>query len=401
MTLHSILYVLPDGREKSSASYSARSTFKHCKRLFKLRYVDGWRSKREGAALDIGKLIEEAVKWHLQRGKGGVVKWLELWDAWQHTPQAQKAEYTKVEESWANVRRIGEEWMRLFEIRAASYPFQNAVFQLPLNKKIFQGTTYDAISNTAYIDIYSEVNPHHPLLTKLSVQEVMDDYGKGRRPLITDVKTASKELPERLTVLDPQLIEYAWMKAGQKVQGYDVAFCWFVKKSHGWKFGSRVTLLQDCEGLKAGSEFVVLEKEGEFAWIGNDDALGLYDKLFTSSSGKTITGKAATAISAEFHALGISTKVPATILTKQLLQFASARIGKQELEDMGKVVGQVTVEMVVAHETNFYPMEPGVRYPSEKCPTCDMRFICSGDGDGRDRFLKQDGFEWLDTTVEE
>ncbi len=89
------------------------------------------------------------------------------------------------------------------------------------------------------------------------------------------------------------------------------------------------------------------------------------------------------------------------MLTKQLIQFASARIGKQELEDMGKVVGQVTVEMVVAHETDFYPMEPGLRFPSEKCVMCDMRFICSGDGDGRDRFLTRAGEEWLDTTIEE
>jgi hypothetical protein len=388
-TVHNVLYILPDGRPKSSASYSARSAFKHCKRLFRLKYIQGWRAKREGAALDIGKLIEEAVKVQLLRGRGGRERWLELWDEWKNTPQAQKAEYTKVEESWENVRRIGDEWMQLFAIRALSYPFQNPVFQLPLSKKIFPGTSYDAISNTAYIDIFSQVDPNHPMLTKL------EGPMKGLRGVITDVKTASKELPERLTILDPQLIEYAWMK-----QNPDVAFLWFVKKSHGSKFGSRVTLLQDFGGLKAGAEFVVLEKEGEFLWVGTKDTLSMYDKLFTNAAGKTITGKAATAVSAEFHNLGISTRVPVALVTKQLVQFASARIGAQELEDMGKVVGQVTVEMVVAHETDFYPMEPGVRYPSEKCPTCDMRFICSGDGDGRDHFLTRTGEEWLDSSEE-
>lgn len=394
MTAHDVLYILPNGIPKNSASYSARSTFKHCKRLFQLKYVKGWRTKREGAALDIGKLIEASVQWHLQHGhQGGPEKWLELWDAWKETPIAQKAEYTKVEESWENVRRIGHEWMRIFAIRAPSYPFQDAVFQQPLNKKIFPGTSYGSISNTAYLDIVSYPPFNHPMLVKPDPNVL---FVHGRRTLITDVKTASKDIPDAMTVLDPQLIEYAWMK-----QEHDVAFLKFIKKSHGTKFGSRVTMLQDFAGLKAGAEFIVLEKEKEFLWLGTDNVLSMYDKLFTNAAGKTITGKAATAVSAEFHALGVSTKVPESLVTKQLVSFSSAQIDKQALEDMGKVVGQVTVEMVVAHETDFYPMEPGVRYPSEKCPQCDMRFICSGDGDGRDRFLKQEGFEWLDTTVEE
>jgi len=56
---------------------------------------------------------------------------------------------------------------------------------------------------------------------------------------------------------------------------------------------------------------------------------------------------------------------------------------------------------VVAHEEDFYPMEPGIRFPSDKCSGCDMRWICAGDAEGRDANLKRIGEEWLDSDVEE
>jgi hypothetical protein len=83
------------------------------------------------------------------------------------------------------------------------------------------------------------------------------------------------------------------------------------------------------------------------------------------------------------------------------VQFATDRLNPEAIGDMGKVVGQTTVEMVVAHEQDFYPMEPGIRYPSDKCSGCDMRSICSGDNNERDQYLTRTGEEWLDSTVEE
>ncbi len=391
MTVHNVLYVLPDGKPKSSASYSARSDFKKCKRYFQLTRVLGWRPKREGIAMDLGKIAEAAVAFELRFGHGGVENFIALWTELRSTKNFERKEYTKVEESWENCLRIGTEWLTIFALRARKYPFEKPVFQLPLTKRIFPNSSYSALTNTAYIDIYSQPNPNHPLLVSLPP----DERGE-KRPLITDVKTASKELPEHLICLDPQLIEYAW-----QMDNSDVAFLWFVKKSHGVKFGSRITLLQDASPWHAGDELTVLDKDGENVWIGTSQMADAYDKACQAPDGQTLRGNALKIAAATYLAGSPAVNVPLAHVSKQLVQFASARLSKQNIEEMGRLIGLTTVEMVVAHEQDFYPMEPGLRFPSEKCGSCDMRWICSGDGEGRDKFLSQQGFEWLDSTIEE
>lgn len=381
MSQHNVLYALPNGDFKSSASYSARSKFKHCKRLFKLTYIDGWSQRRQGASLDFGKIVEAAVQHHTSNlGVGGRDRFLVLWDDFKKSKDFDKKEYSNVEQSWENMRRIGDEWMQLFAIRFKSLPFAlGARFQVPLRKKIFPGTSYDTLTNTAYLDILVDNHPQFP------------------GGLIIDCKTASKPLPEKLIMLDPQLVEYGWMYGTTWV-----GFLWFVKKSHGTKFGSRVTLLQDHGGLHAGDERFVLEKVSntDSSWLGTQQEMDSYNALYTGKDGKTITGKAAKGLSHAFFEMGNSVNVPNVIITKQIMQFATAKLPQQDLEEMGKMVGQVTIEMVVAHETGFYPMEPGLRFPAEKCVMCDMRHICSDDKEARDKFLTKDNEEWMDSFEE-
>jgi hypothetical protein len=395
---HSVLYVLPDGKPKSAASYSSRSAFKFCKKFFKLTRVDGWRTKREGAAMDLGKAAEAGIVHQVRFGEGGVEKFVKEWENFKKSKDFAKKEYTEVEESWENCLRIGTEWMEIFAIRQKSYPFQRPQFQLPLYKKIFPGTSYDAISNTAYIDIFSEPPADHPLLMKVSSL-----IHSRPRPLITDVKTASKELPDGLIGLDPQLLEYAWQYFDErKHDGLDVAFLWLVKKSHGFKFGSRVTLLKGYGPYQAGAEVRALDPFGLEVWVGTEEVAEGYARACSDPQGKSLRGKALDQ-AAEKYLKGTPgvVAVPQTSISKQQVQFGSARLTRENILEMGKVIGQTTVEMVVAHEQDFYPAEPGLRYPSEKCNRCDMRYICAGDGDGRDRFLSKVGEEWLDTMVEE
>lgn len=388
MTVHNVLYVLPNGEFKSSSSYSARADFKFCKRLFYLRRVRGWRKKEEGVAMEFGKIVESAVCHQIKFGEGGLERFVREWTAFKSSQNFEKRTYSEVEESWENCLRIGSEWLAIFAIRAKSMPFHKALFQLPLRKKIFQDTSYDALENVAYIDIYSEPDWNHPMLQRWP--------GQGPRGLITDVKTASKPCPMKFIVLDPQLVEYAYM-----YKRNDVAFLWFEKKTHGFKFNSRVTLLADAGPFKAGDVVTVLEKAGEDVWVGTQTSADSYSRACNGPDGKTLRGKALDAAASLYLALGAATLVPQNLVSKQVVTFVSARIPDEAIAEMGKIIGQTTVEMVVAHEEDFYPMEPGVRFPSEKCPSCEMRWICSGDGDSRDKFLTRFGEEWLDTTIEE
>src|SRR5579864_4539050 len=187
MTVHDLLYVLPNGDPKRSASYSARAAFKFCKRKFYLTYVRGWRKKFEGVALEFGKAIEAAVVWQIKYRTGGVDEFERLWKLVRETKDFDKRYFTKVEQSWENMLRMGREMLIIFSVRQHLYPFRQAQFQVPLNKKIFPGTTYDALSNTAYLDIFSEPEANHPLLVPTPPTVMF-------RRLITDVKTTSKEL---------------------------------------------------------------------------------------------------------------------------------------------------------------------------------------------------------------
>lgn len=387
---HDVLYILPNGEPKSAASYSSRASFKFCRRQFYLTRVRGWRRKVDGVALDFGKVIEAAVVHQIKYRTGGVEEFARLWQRAKEEPGFSKRRYTKVEESWENLLRIGKEMITIFSARQETYPFRMAQFQVPLAKKIFPSTTYDKITNVSYLDIFSEPESNHPALVRAP--------GEGFRRLITDVKTASKELDEQLVSLDPQLIEYAWM-----YDTLDVAFLWFTKKSHGYKHGSRVTLLAGCgPDFPAGSEWIVLDPDGKDAvWIGTKEDVEGYAKACTGPDGKSLTGKALDRAAGEFILRCSAISAPVSAVSKQCVQFVSARLNPETVEDMGKVVGQTTVEMVVSHETDFYPMEPGIRYPSDKCSGCDMRYICTGDNEGRDTNLTRVGEEWLDSTIEE
>jgi hypothetical protein len=78
------------------------------------------------------------------------------------------------------------------------------------------------------------------------------------------------------------------------------------------------------------------------------------------------------------------------------LQFAAARLTEKDMDECGRSVAQTTVEMVRAHEQQFYEKQGGIRFPNEKCNYCSMRWICLNNPDERDKSLTKRGEEWLD-----
>lgn len=385
----------------TSASYSARSTFKFCKRKFQLTRVEGWSGNRIGAAPNFGRAIESAVQFHIQNNfKGGVEKFIDVWaNKMPKTKDFDKWAYSKVEVDFQALLADGIEMLKLFAIRAPNLPIYDAqinkkpVFQLPLRKEIFPKTELAGLENTAYLDMVSYVHPFHPMLTPLEQGIIAPAF----RTLITDIKTAGKALRPELVVVDPQLVEYAWQFGSP-----DVAFLWFVKQSRSFDSGSRVTLLEPVGKWYPGFELVVIQVEKDpvtkaltGVWLGEQAELDTYDKLTCDEHGDRLTGNALKEAKTRFYMSSDSVLTLPANVTKQRLQFASARLSPEDVRDAGKLVGQVTVEMVMAHEQNFYPKEGGTRFPEEKCNLCDMRFICIGDSKGRDENLTRFGEEWL------
>jgi hypothetical protein len=282
--------------------------------------------------------------------------------------------------------------MLLYELKAPHLPIYKPLFQQRIRKTLFPGTNLCMLENVAVLDILSFPPWDHKMLPK--IEQLSSE--SEQRELIIDVKTAGKDFPTALVSLDPQLAEYAW-----QTRIPDVAFLWFVKAGHGFKRGSRIALLVARAPLWAGWEGHVLDVSEDDAGaqvlsIGSWDALQKYEaavkgiraskKLTELKQNLILTG----------HGDGSILTVAPSDVTKQRIQFAAARLTDADMDEVGRSVAQTTVEMVRAHEQDFYEKQPGVRFPSEKCGFCSMRFHCLHDADGRDKNLTRRGEEWLD-----
>jgi hypothetical protein len=401
--MSTVLYTNADGKEVTHSSYSSRQTFKKCPREFQLERVNGWWDKEQRAAPLFGKCIEAGLQAYEESCRtpgAGVRVFHILWEDVKLTPDFEHLIYTACEVSWEQLSISGEQMMLLYEIKAPSLPIVKPLFQQKLRKTIFPGTNLAALENVAVLDILSFPVWNHPLLPKID-EPPLPNYTEAfhkPRELIIDVKTSGKEFPVVLVALDPQLAEYAW-----QTRIPDVAFLWFVKVGHGFKRGSRVTLLQGYGSWRPGSEVVVFEindlTTGSVLYVGSKETLELYEVAF-----KGLRGKARDTVQQGFldggQVSGSIIKVSAEDVTKQRIQFAAARLTEQDMDDVGRSVAQSTVEMVRAHEQGFYEKQAGVRFPNEKCNFCSMRWICLNLPNERDKHLTRRGEEWLDANSE-
>ena len=424
----SCLYVNVKGQPVTHGSYSARSTFNKCPRQFQLERLDGWNDKVKRAAPLFGKCVEAGVQAYEESGRVaniGVRRFEELWAQVRQSVDFADLVYTATEGSWEQLNRAGNEMMRLYEIRCVYLPISTepkTLFQQVLRKPIFPGTNLAILENKAVLDMLTFPKWNHKMLAPAGVVPNCDKCAARwscaleadgpefipceqhfHRPLIIDMKTSGCDLDEYLVALDPQLAEYAW-----QARIPDIAFLWFVKHGHGLKKGSRVTLLEEIHSFGAGMELYVLacdkpdeeEPGAEAMWfVGNYAALAGYDAELKGLRGKIRTTREAqylvscVADNSVVHCSGAQ-------LTKQRIQFATARLTQQDMDDAGRSVAQTTVEMVRAHEEGYYEKQAGIRFPNEKCQFCAMRWICLNRPEDRDKYLTKRGEEWLDGLYE-
>lgn len=392
-----VLYRNFEGREVTYGSYSARETFSLCPRKFQLGRVEGWRDREKRSSLEFGKCIESALQFHDNAGREpgtAVDQFTSGWKRLKVRADFKELTYTDAEGDWDSLLRAGREIAKLYEIRVPDLPISvspRALWQTKVVKPLFPtaGAGYDRLNNTAVLDIISYPQWDHPLLPQIERPE------DGSRTVIIDCKTSGKDLYEDLVGLDPQLIEYAW-----QMRQLDVAFLWLVKRSHSLERKNRVTLLTTQGAWTAGTELFVLgqDKEKGLVFLADKDGLRMYGEAMRGlhPSSKAYAQAALTFFQAKF----VLSCTPENI-TKQRLQFAAARLTKQDIDEAGRAVGRYTMEMVRAHSEQFYPRTGGIRWPNEKCVNCSMRGICADKPELRDRLLTRSGEEWMEFQSEE
>jgi len=366
------LYINSKGYAVTRHSYSGSDSFNFCARKYYLERVQGWAERTERSSKFFGTALEKAVTYWHQRGQdtaAAVAEFVRLWAEHKDKPYT----YTKSDLDWDRLNLTGQELVRLYTIRYPTFPYvvnNPQDFQVETNFEVFPGTRLQGIEFTSYIDLLAQ---DKETLT----------------PIIIDMKTSGKDVPE-LTVMDPQLRSYAWVKRDlPRFVGW-VAFLWFRKCGRTISRGDAVTFLEPYAGFQPGDDATVMGKDDFGLWVtGDPQWLAVMNEKFVGES------KAVKAEREQFILLHGHHVVEAAI-TKQQVQFKSAIITPDSAEDIGRQIKRDIVNITKANEQEDWSMQSGVRFPHEKCPNCAMRGICAGIPELRDTLLMRKQSEELD-----
>lgn len=360
--MNASLYTSYGGHKVRRHSYSAGSEFRRCPRAYKLKRKDGWRSKRDRAALEFGKAVESAIQVYHESHCRAAAAACEFRRIWEKYKDRKDLVYTDKEGDWKDLMRMGEEMLRLYEVKWPSFAISNPRFQLNYKKEVFPKSELAGLEDQAWVDMVADRNV------------------QGDKILI-DIKTTGSAFDGQpgLIALDPQLREYAWLTGIR-----NVAFMFFVKMKPGsFKRGDTVTLLEsEDDRFPAGNEVVVLEAD----WQGDETYMTVLtpkDYAGFKKGAEGVRGKKLDELIAQAAQDGYTPKQSS--VTKQRLQYITAHVDEAELKEIGEVIGQQMADIVRANQIGTWPKTPGVRFPDDHCKMCDFLEIC----------LKQPEPRWL------
>ena len=374
-TIKPHLYVNSKGFEVRRHSYSGSDSYGFCPRKYYLERVQGWSEKSERSSTKFGTALEKAITfWHQHRQDtpAAVAEFVRLWaentDAKRAEQKLSPLTYTKSDLDWDRLNLTGQELVKLYAIRYPTFPYvvNNPLdFQVETNFEVFPDTKLAGLEFTSYIDLIAQ--------TKTT-----------GRPLIIDIKTSGKDVPE-FTVLDPQLRSYSWVK------GYpNVAFLWFRKMGRAISKGDTVTFLEPYADLQPGDDATVVLVDDFGVWVTQNP------QFIEEMAIKFVGESKAVKIARQAYVEANFKHAPERAVTKQRVQFKSAVITSESSEDIGRSIKRDMINIVAANETEFWPQQSGVRFPNEKCPMCAMRGICADRPDLRDQLIERKQLDELD-----
>jgi hypothetical protein len=378
------LYINSKGFFVTRHSYSGSDSFNYCARKYYLERVQGWAEKVQRSSTHFGIALEKGITFYHQRRldvAGAVAEFVRLWaehkdvEPAEGQPKIIRYQYSKTDRDWDSLNRTGQELIKLYAILYPTFPYvvnNPQDFQVQTDFEVFPGTKLAGIEFTSYIDLIAETKP-----TSSSVVP-------GGQPLIIDIKTSGKDVPE-LTVMDPQLRSYSWVKSYP-----NVAFLWFRKMGREISKGDAATMLEPYAGLLPGTAVTVMAKDDFGIWVTADPKVE--EEMNTLFVGKS---KAVEAAKTEYISLH-GKHVLANTLTKQRVQFKSAVITPDSAEDIGRSIKRDVINIAAANEKEFWPMQSGVRWPNNKCENCSMRGICANKPELRDMLLERKQLDEFD-----
>ena len=368
------LYINPKGYPVTRHSYSGSSLFNDCNRRYFLERVAGYKEKAldRAAAMIFGKVMENTVTFYHTHGKQVETAWAYFCAEWDNFKE-QELDYSKKLTSWEDAWRTGNELLRLYALRYPSLPFEitgEDNFQVLRTWEVFPNTKLAGIELYSYLDILAKLKPGR-------FPEAKTDK------VILDMKVSAADCP-KLVSLDPQLRTYSM------VTKYPVVgFLWLGVESRVLEKGTEVTLLTDAGPLKKGSVTLILSTDfkeiptkPESVYLSPTREIF---KEFEKMPGRKVAEKEAKLNFIQKH--GILT--PVCDITRQTVEVRLAVINDESREDIKKQIEHDVIRIHNASEEDFWPMQSGVRYPHNKCTSCPMRGICTGNDELRDELLER------------
>jgi len=423
------LYVNPKGYEVRSFSYSQGVTFHECAQKYKLQRLDGWNEIGTSAARLFGLALEAAIKTYHETDldlEAGIVHFVNEWtdikelhtfERWAEkndfSPRAKSTlkrlgirgfragdpiKYTPGEGNWENLLQVGQEMLKLYHLRLPLSPIDLSAqpqFQIKHYKELFPGTELSGIEFVAYIDMMARDK---------------NSLGDAR---FWDIKTsgASLDLTPGILALDQQIRSYAWITGCA-----DGGMIYFQKQGRGLERGIEVSLLADAGDFKAGQSAVVIKyqeaveavparpadpakprskpKEAvpavpEETWIVENESI--IEQMFQHcGKGQTKEEKDARNIFIRENA----TLIAKENVTRQKLHFVTAHISLSDQAEAARQIGQDVAAITHANAENWWPKTGGVRFPNNRCCTCQMRGICLDSPELRDKLVHRADDAW-------
>lgn len=360
-TAAKIIYTGPTGWEVREFSHSQYQAYRGCPKRFYFERVKGWK-QRPGAALELGKGVEQSVRLFFQE-KREPVETFEA--AWEPLKENEKLQYPE-RESWQTFAAAGAGLMKKFRATWESFPPRDPAwpsFKNPL--KVRDERT----------GVYYQTIP-----------DLIDKDEKGR--FIADLKCMGQLVDDSvpgMVVNDQQLRTQAHV-----TQIYRVALWNFCRNPKQMSAATADEIYEVARAAAGGLRFQLLPS---LALHAAHEANGLtYDaagEFLRIANPKDVMKEFRAACKAE-----PSAKELAETIAKQVSDAHQAEYVIQWVE------GEMTpahAEEAIAEEcsvvpliqASYFPRIGGVRFPNNECTWCSHRGLCMEELSGpREEYTK-------------
>jgi hypothetical protein len=343
MAASPLIYVGPTGWEVKEFSHSQYQAYRGCPKRFEFERIRGWK-QRPGAALELGKGVEQSVRLFFQEQREPV----ETFEAsWEPLKENEKLQYPE-RETFETFKAAGVGLMKKFRATMESFPPRNPVwpsFRNPLKVR-------DERTGVFY----------------QTIPDLIDSDEKGK--FIADLKCMGNLVDDTvpgMIVNDQQLRTQAHV-----TKIYRVALWNFCRKPKNAPSPTKDEILSTVKADEEYKEMLALyvahetcggtfKECGEILGIANPEAV---NKKFKKTCEERTTLKAMGELFAE--------EIKKNHKRDYIIQWVEGQMTPEHAQEA--IAEECSVVPLI--QAKYFPRIGGVRFPNNECTWCSHRGLC-------------------------